>query len=136
MNNNLSIYNFQGVGGRGGGGGGGGGVRGEGREGQLSPFVPKPWSMCTISLLYPVVPANCEFVVNFSPELSEIIRESCSMEKLGFHVPELARNVALQEEKFLEYCSGLEQCLSRYHSLLASLSDAEVHIMCLCVLEV
>lgn len=91
----------------------------------LSPN-PGLCTIYTISLLCPVVPANCEFVVNFSPELSEIIRESCSMEKLGFHVPDLARNVALQEEKFLEYCSGLEQCLSRYHSLLASLSDAEV----------
>ena len=51
------------------------------------------------------------------------------MEKLGFHVPDLARNVALQEEKFLEYCSGLENSLSRYHSLLASLTEAEVHVL-------
>ena len=76
-----------------------------------------------------VLPANCEFVVNFSPELSVIIRESCCMEKLGFHVSDLARNVALQEEKFLEYRSGLENSLSRYHSLLASLTEAEVHVL-------
>ena len=74
-----------------------------------------------------MVPANCEFVVNFSPELSVIIREASCMEKLGFHVPDLARNVALQEEKLLEYCTGLEHSLSRYHSLLASLTDAQVH---------
>ena len=81
---------------------------------------------CLSSCFLPAVPANCEFVVNFSPELSEIIRESCCMEKLGYHVPDLARNVALQEEKFVDYCSGLEHCLSRYHSLLASLTEAEV----------
>ena len=55
------------------------------------------------------------------------------MEKLGYSVPELARNVALQEEKFMDYCSGLEHCLARYHSVLASLTDAEVdtvHNMC------
>jgi dynein heavy chain len=80
-------------------------------------------------ILPPLLPANCEFVVNFSPELSVIIRESCCMEKLGFHVPDLARNVALQEEKFLEYCSGLENSLSRYHSLLASLTEAETELL-------
>ena len=73
------------------------------------------------------VPPNCEFVVNFSRDLSVIIREACCMEKLGFMVPDLARNVALQEEKFLDYCSSLEHCLARYHSALASLNDAEVY---------
>ena len=76
--------------------------------------------------VYTAMPPNCEFVVNFSPELSEIICESCYMEKLGFIIPDLARNVALQEEKFQAYCAGLEHCLSRYHSLLTSLLDAEV----------
>ena len=66
--------------------------------------------------------------MNFSPELSEIIHESCYMEKLGFMVPDLARNVALQEEKFLAYCSDLNHCLNRYHTLLASLQDEVVHI--------
>ena len=74
----------------------------------------------------PALPPNCEFVVNFSPELAEVISESRYMEKLGFMVPDLARNVALQEEKFLAYCSGLDHCLGRYHTLLASLQEAEV----------
>ena len=76
----------------------------------------------------PALPPNCEFVVNFSPELSEVISEARYMEKLGFMVPELARNVALQEEKFLAYCAGLDHCLNRYHTLLASLQEAEVHV--------
>ena len=75
----------------------------------------------------PALPPNCEFVVNFSPELSEIISESRYMEKLGFMVPELARNVALQHEKFIAYCAGLNHCLNRYHTVLASLQMAEVY---------
>ena len=81
--------------------------------------------MCDFS----AVPPNCEFVVNFSSELSEIISESRYMEKLGYVVPPLACNVALQEEKFLGYCAGLEHCLNRYHTLLASLHEAEVLII-------
>jgi dynein heavy chain len=41
------------------------------------------------------------FAINFSPALREIINEAKYMEQLGFAVPELARNVALQEDKFL-----------------------------------
>ena len=37
-----------------------------------------------------------QYVVNFAPELHEITVESKYMEQLGFAVPELARNVALQ----------------------------------------
>ena len=39
--------------------------------------------------------------LNFAPEIKEIISETMRLEHLGFSVPELARNVALQGEKFL-----------------------------------
>lgn len=77
-------------------------------------------SFCT------ALPPNCEFVVNFAPELSEIITEAKYLEKLGFQVPDLARSVALQEDKFIAFQDGLKHCLYRYHHALASLSDAEV----------
>ena len=64
--------------------------------------------------------------MNFAPELSEIIAESKYLEKLGFAVPDLARSVALQEDKFLAYRDGLTHTLHRYHSLLAALPEAEV----------
>jgi len=38
--------------------------------------------------------------VNFAPELSEIILESKYLEQLGFTIPELARNMSLQEYKY------------------------------------
>ena len=37
-----------------------------------------------------------KYVVDFDPKLGEIIAETKYMEMLGFSVPELARNVALQ----------------------------------------
>ena len=64
--------------------------------------------------------------MNFAPELSEIITEAKYLEKLGFQIPDLARSVALQEDKFIAFQGGLKHCLYRYHHALASLSDAEV----------
>ncbi|EPY85817.1 hypothetical protein CB1_000348015 [Camelus ferus] len=51
------------------------------------------------------------FVINFSPVLREIINEAKYLEQLGFPVPELARNVALQEDKFLSVCFGMHRAL-------------------------
>ncbi len=41
-------------------------------------------------------------------------------------VPDLARSVALQEEKFIGFKDGLEHCLTRYHTTIAGLTEAEV----------
>ena len=87
----------------------------------LSSFLP---SSPTLSLL--ALPDNCEFIVNFAPELSEVISETKYLEKLGYAIPELARSVALQEDKFVSFQDSLNHCLQRYHSALAQLSIAEV----------
>ena len=39
---------------------------------------------------------NLQYVADFAPELGMIINETKYLEQLGFQVPELARNVALQ----------------------------------------
>ncbi|XP_069789574.1 dynein axonemal heavy chain 10 isoform X2 [Narcine bancroftii] len=70
-----------------------------------------------------------QYKVNFSPELEEIIMESKYMEQLGFQIPQLARNVALQEQKFLRYTTGLKNMLNRYQKLMDSLSTAETKLM-------
>ena len=36
------------------------------------------------------------YVVNFDSVLAEVMSETKYLEQLGFHVPEIARNVALQ----------------------------------------
>lgn len=64
--------------------------------------------------------------MNFAPELAEIISEAKYLEKLGFSVPDLARSVALQEEKFIGFQDGLNHVLHRYHHVLDSLTEAEV----------
>ncbi|XP_076453104.1 dynein axonemal heavy chain 10-like [Babylonia areolata] len=76
-----------------------------------------------------VNPVDIKYVVDFDPKLGEIIAETKYMEMLGFSVPELARNVALQEEKYVKYVSGLSRMLHRYHSLLSSLDHAEAQLL-------
>lgn len=49
-------------------------------------------SLCFISASH----ANLQYVADFAPELGMIINETKYLEQLGFQVPELARNVALQ----------------------------------------
>ncbi|EDO35852.1 predicted protein [Nematostella vectensis] len=69
------------------------------------------------------------YVVDFAPELAEIITETKYLEQLGFQVPELARNVALQEEKYLKYVDGLKLMLERYHTVTGSLDVAETQLL-------
>ena len=79
-----------------------------------------------LSFLSLALPENCEFVVNFAPELAEVTSEAKYLEKLGFPVPDLARSVALQEEKFIAFQDGLNHVLHRYHHVLSTLTEAEV----------
>ena len=82
----------------------------------------------TTLAVYPILalPENCEFVVNFAPELTQVISEAKYLEKLGFPIPDLARSVALQEEKFIAFQDGLNHVLHRYHHVLSTLTEAEV----------
>ncbi|XP_006149290.1 dynein heavy chain 10, axonemal [Tupaia chinensis] len=69
------------------------------------------------------------FTINFSPALREIINETKYLEQLGFTVPELARNVALQEDKFLRYTDGIQRMLDHYHMLVGTLNEAETVLL-------
>ncbi|XP_071826175.1 dynein axonemal heavy chain 10-like isoform X2 [Apostichopus japonicus] len=70
-----------------------------------------------------------KYVVDFASELAEIITETKYMEQLGFSIPELARNVALQEDKYIRWNDGLKHMLSRYHTVVATLSNAETQLL-------
>ena len=50
----------------------------------------------TLLLLNSASHPNLQYVADFAPELGLIIMETKYLEQLGFQVPELARNVALQ----------------------------------------
>ena len=56
-----------------------------------------------------------------------VIVASCPAVVCGpLQVSDLARSVALQEDKFIGFKDGLEHCLARYHKILGALTDAEV----------
>ncbi|NWY98958.1 DYH10 protein, partial [Loxia curvirostra] len=69
------------------------------------------------------------FALNFSPEILEIITETKYMEQLGLPVPEMARYVALQEDKYLRYTNKLKVMLSRYHKLMEMMNEAETKLL-------
>ncbi|NWV05799.1 DYH10 protein, partial [Ptilonorhynchus violaceus] len=69
------------------------------------------------------------FTVNFSPVLRETIIETKYMEQLGLPVPEIARYVALQEDKYLRYTSKLKPMLDRYHKLMETVNEAETKLL-------
>ncbi|NXF83053.1 DYH10 protein, partial [Sclerurus mexicanus] len=69
------------------------------------------------------------FAVNFSPMLQEMIIETKYMEQLGLPVPEIARYVALQEDKYLRYTGKLTSMLDRYHTLMETLNEAETKLL-------
>ncbi|XP_004690685.2 PREDICTED: dynein heavy chain 10, axonemal [Condylura cristata] len=76
-----------------------------------------------------VLDKGAVFVINFSPTLKEIIHDTKYLEQLGFTVPELARNVALQEDKFLRYTDGIQRILDHYHKLIGTLNEAELLLL-------
>ncbi|NXD40158.1 DYH10 protein, partial [Copsychus sechellarum] len=75
------------------------------------------------------------FTLNFSPEIQEIITETKYMEQLGLPVPEMARYVALQEDKYLRYTNKLKAMLDCYHKLMEMMNEAEMKLLDHCIQE-
>ncbi|NXT12170.1 DYH10 protein, partial [Prunella fulvescens] len=69
------------------------------------------------------------FALNFSPEIQDIITETKYMEQLGLPIPEMARYVALQEDKYLRYTNKLKVMLNRYHKLMDMMNEAEIKLL-------
>lgn len=67
--------------------------------------------------------------VSFSHELHMIIRESRYLDKLGFHIPESALNVTLQDSKYHEISKSLTSKLQEYDRLLAMLTPIERQLL-------
>ncbi|XP_062480123.1 dynein axonemal heavy chain 10 isoform X3 [Pezoporus occidentalis] len=77
----------------------------------------------------PVTKKSIHFLVNFSPLIHEIIIETKYMEQLGLPVPETARYVALQEDKYFRYTDRLQNVLDQYHKLMETLNEAEIKLL-------
>lgn len=70
-----------------------------------------------------------EIVVNFAPELKEMIRETKYLDRMGLPIPEVALNVALQEKKYYDLCEKLNAMLSNYSEVVNRLSDIEKKLL-------
>ncbi|XP_037090995.1 dynein heavy chain 10, axonemal-like [Pollicipes pollicipes] len=71
----------------------------------------------------------CPFTVNVPYQLLEIISDSKHLETLGFHLPELARNVALQEDRYRKHSINLSAMIDRYNKVLAQMTEPEMELL-------
>ncbi|XP_043967273.1 dynein axonemal heavy chain 10 [Gambusia affinis] len=72
---------------------------------------------------------SLKYIVNFAPEIRKIISETNYLVGLGFFVPKLAENVALLENTLIRYVDDLNKLVRRYHSVMDSLSEAQVTML-------
>ncbi|XP_065190514.1 dynein axonemal heavy chain 10-like [Sycon ciliatum] len=70
-----------------------------------------------------------EYVVNFPAELRMLVLETKSLEQLGYPVPELARNVSLQETRFISLVDSLDLVMRRCRDTIASLTPPERELL-------
>eukprot|EP01135_Chromosphaera_perkinsii_P002697 Nk52_evm65s226 gene=Nk52_evmTU65s226 len=67
--------------------------------------------------------------VNFNPSLSEIMKETKYLDRMGFTIPEVALDITLQEDKYFSYIDGLSRMLKGYNDVLLSLDAAEIDLL-------
>ncbi|RKP21444.1 hypothetical protein ROZALSC1DRAFT_11414, partial [Rozella allomycis CSF55] len=69
------------------------------------------------------------FVVNYKPELKDIVREAKYLDRMNFTIPSSALNIALQEEKYHSYVEQLSMMLKSYNEQLNMLDSAEKKLL-------
>ena len=69
------------------------------------------------------------FVVNFTADLSDTFAEVINMEKIGFKVPEVAKNMSMQESKLIDISEQLQRMLDHYHAVVDSLENADKELL-------
>lgn len=69
------------------------------------------------------------YLVNFTTDLSDTLAEVKHLEHLGFTVPEVARNMSLQEGKLTGIAADLRKLVDKYHTAIDSLQAAEEELM-------
>uniref|UniRef100_A0AAV2KWR9 AAA+ ATPase domain-containing protein n=1 Tax=Knipowitschia caucasica TaxID=637954 RepID=A0AAV2KWR9_KNICA len=66
---------------------------------------------------------SVRFSVNFD-QIRQIMAETSNLVSMGYTVPDLARDVALQEDNLIRYAWELQQLVSRFYMVMESLSDS------------
>uniref|UniRef100_A0A8C2TFR5 Dynein axonemal heavy chain 8 n=1 Tax=Coturnix japonica TaxID=93934 RepID=A0A8C2TFR5_COTJA len=74
-------------------------------------------------------PETGKFLVNFDPQIPEIVRETKCMIKLGLEVPEQAKKIAKVEDKLKSYKLRLEGLLQHYEELCQDTRTIFVSLM-------
>lgn len=64
---------------------------------------------------------NRKLYVNFDLEIMQLIREAKCMDRVGIEIPESARIILLQEEKFKTYYNELLYVLKEYERILGKI---------------
>eukprot|EP00854_Cymbomonas_tetramitiformis_P002070 gene2070-2767_t len=67
-------------------------------------------------------PQTGRLVVNFDKEILQLLRETRYLQRMGVTVPEGARMVALQSDRFKRYFNELTDMVKKYTALMNSLS--------------
>ena len=69
--------------------------------------------------LQPILSKSPEgkIVINFNKSLHSIIRETKYLDAMGFQLPEIALNVALQDEKYRSYIENISIMLQVHLNL-------------------
>lgn len=70
-----------------------------------------------------------KYHVNFTYDLSNTLSEVTILERLGYTVPEVARNMSIQENKLTGIARDLKSMVDRYHECSEHLEDAEMELM-------
>lgn len=63
-------------------------------------------------------PEDNKLYVNFDPEILQLLREAKCLDRMGIEIPEAAKIVLLQEEKFKNYYNELQYALSEYDRIV------------------
>ena len=63
-------------------------------------------------------PDNNKLYVNFDPEIMELIREAKCLSRISIEIPESAKIVLLQEEKFKMYYNELQYVIKEYERIV------------------
>ena len=72
------------------------------------------------TLIVPHPKKNGRLCVNFDPEIIQLVHESKCLQRLGIHVPESAKMVLLQEDKFKQYESSLRFLVREFDRIVSS----------------
>lgn len=55
--------------------------------------------------------------LNFHTDLTQLIRETRYLDRMGFTIPDIALNVTLQENKYHQCLEGLNRMIDNYYQV-------------------